>query len=153
MVTRVDSGSQYPVALNSLGEVICLGCGNHFPVKVGVYARPRAFCSEGCRTTAGRRGGRLTSVQLQERLDAIETRDCVDSRVGGDRRVLRGRRDPQARRVGEERRAADGGRRHDDGWALRFDGTGRRGRTDRRRRRRDRRQLRARRGSRDRRQR
>lgn len=56
--------ARYAYAINSLGEMICLGCGTHFPANSGATA-PKTYCSQPCRDIVSQRGGRLTRADVQ----------------------------------------------------------------------------------------
>ena len=59
---------KYPIPLNSLGEMICPGCGRHFWPRWKDHRRVSVYHAEHCRDRVQRRGGRLTREQLRHRL-------------------------------------------------------------------------------------
>lgn len=63
-------GERYPIAMTSLGEIICVGCGSHLvPNQHGPY---RVLCSNTCASRVHYRGGRLTLQELQDRVGAVD---------------------------------------------------------------------------------
>lgn len=63
--------SPYPVAMNSLGEMICLGCGMHFLQLTRPHGNVQAFCSNMCRKRVFDQGGRLTHADVRDRIAAM----------------------------------------------------------------------------------
>jgi hypothetical protein len=66
---RIGGDGFGPLARSSLGEVICLNCGDHRDL-VGNGAR-RVTCSEYCRGALARRGGRMDWLEFRMRIDEI----------------------------------------------------------------------------------
>src|ERR1700692_704597 len=62
--------SKYPVAMNSLGEMICLGCGGPFPPSRG--SRAEVYCSHTCGDRVASRGGRLYRVNVRHAIEDME---------------------------------------------------------------------------------
>ena len=67
------SRAKYPYPVNSLGEMICLGCGRHFAI-VGTD-KPSACCSRQCGRRVKYRGGRWTCNEVQMIVTAIARYD------------------------------------------------------------------------------
>jgi hypothetical protein len=62
----------WPVAMNSLGEMICLGCGRHFrDFTVRRGGQPKNYCKPYCKLRVERMGGRLTRADVAERIAAL----------------------------------------------------------------------------------
>lgn len=62
--------AKYAYALNSLGEMICLGCGEHFVPDPGSRA-PRSYCGVTCRKRVHLRGGRHTRAGVRAIIAAM----------------------------------------------------------------------------------
>lgn len=60
----------YPYAVNSLGEVICPGCGVHMTTPSHAL-RPLIYCSLRCKERVRQRGGRLTREALRRIIEAM----------------------------------------------------------------------------------
>ena len=60
--------------MNSLGEMICLGCGTHFLNFSRPHGMVQAFCSGRCRKRVFDNGHRLTHADVRDRIAAMVPR-------------------------------------------------------------------------------
>ena len=64
--------AKYAYPINSLGETICLGCGDHLLPSVILHpTQPRSYCGINCRMRVRRRGGRLTRQAVAQRIATL----------------------------------------------------------------------------------
>ena len=61
--------TKYVYPVNSLGEMICLGCGTHFPVSG--HDKPKTYCNVNCNARVNYHGGRLTKIEVRKIIEAM----------------------------------------------------------------------------------